>query len=92
MLYPQKSFIKTQLIPNKNMLYLRSSCIYYTAINKEVLNYMFKKLYFTLICMLCILMYSTTRVHADNSTTASTSTQSGWITSDGHQQWIDENG
>mgnify|MGYP001685005308 CR=1 FL=1 len=37
-------------------------------------------------------MYSTTRVHADNSTTASTSTQSGWITSDGHQQWIDENG
>ena len=53
---------------------------------------MLKKLYITLICMLCILMYPATRVHADNSTTTTTSTQSGWITTDGHRQWIDENG
>ena len=53
---------------------------------------MLKKLCITLICMLCILMYPTTRVHADNSTTTTTSIQSGWITTDGHQQWIDENG
>ena len=53
---------------------------------------MLKKLCITLICMLCILMYPATRVHADNSTTTTTSTQSGWITTDGHRQWIDENG
>ena len=65
--------------------------IRYTVINKEGFNYMLKKLCITLICMLCILMYPATRVHADNSTTT-TSTQSGWITTDGHRQWIDENG
>lgn len=53
---------------------------------------MLKKLCITLICMLCILMYPATRVHADNSTATTTSTQSGWITTDGHRQWIDENG
>ena len=66
--------------------------IRYTVINKEGFNYMLKKLCITLICMLCILMYPATRVHADNSTTTTTSTQSGWITTDGHRQWIDENG
>ncbi len=53
---------------------------------------MLKKLCITLICMLCILMYPATRVHADNSATTTASTQSGWITTDGHRQWIDENG
>ena len=66
--------------------------IRYTLINKEGFNYMLKKLCITLICMLCILMYPATRVHADNSTTTTTPTQSGWITTDGYRQWIDENG